>query len=50
MNIKKLKDAEKTFFKKYPGGFEHPTILEIGKKHRIKKLTAKKKKVFKKNK
>lgn len=27
MNLKKLKQAEKTFFQRYPGGFNHPDIV-----------------------
>lgn len=34
MNFKKLKEVEKAFLKKYPGGFEHPAMVEIGKKHK----------------
>ncbi len=30
-----LKAAEKHFLREYPGGFNHPEMLEIGKKHRI---------------
>ena len=32
MNVKALKEAQKKFLKKYPGGFSHPQMLEIGKK------------------
>lgn len=35
MNILKLKDAEQRFFAQYPGGFHHPDIIEIGKKHKM---------------
>lgn len=34
MNIKALKAAEKKFLKKYPGGFEHPEMVEVVKKHK----------------
>ena len=37
MNIKKLKTAERKFLKKYPGGFNHPEMLEIAKKHNMNK-------------
>ena len=39
MNKSKLKAAEKTFLKRYPGGFAHPDMVEIGKKHKVDKLT-----------
>ncbi|MBN4072309.1 hypothetical protein JYU03_00140 [bacterium AH-315-F03] len=38
MNTKALKDAEKRFLKRYPGGFTHPEIVEIGKKHKMVQL------------
>ncbi|KAA3606179.1 MAG: hypothetical protein DWQ06_01655 [Calditrichaeota bacterium] len=38
MNIQKLKEAEKYFFAKFPGGFENPEMLKIGKKHKMDKL------------
>ncbi|WP_444997030.1 hypothetical protein [Aliikangiella sp. IMCC44359] len=38
MNIKKLKQAESSFFKQYPGGFEHPEMIKIGKKHKMDKM------------
>ena len=34
MNTKVLKKAEKEFLQEYPGGFEHPAMVEIGKKHK----------------
>jgi len=37
MNLKKLKQAEEKFFNMYPGGFEHPDMLAIGKKHNMDK-------------
>ena len=40
MNWVKLDIAQERFFERYPGGFEHPDMIEIGKKHRIEKLTA----------
>ncbi|MFT5317156.1 MAG: hypothetical protein ACI8RA_000399 [Chlamydiales bacterium] len=38
MNFKALKDAEKKFLSRYPGGFNHPEMIEIGKKHKIDQL------------
>jgi hypothetical protein len=38
MNTQKLKDAEKTFLKIYPLGFNSPEMIEIGKKHKMDKL------------
>ena len=37
MNVKKLKQAEKAFFKQYPGGFTHPEMVALGKKHKMEK-------------
>ncbi|MEZ5357245.1 MAG: hypothetical protein R3F48_00350 [Candidatus Zixiibacteriota bacterium] len=39
MNIKRLRQAEKEFLNRYPGGFEHPEMLELAKKHKKDKLT-----------
>lgn len=39
MNREKLKLAEKTFLSRYPDGFESPEMLEIGKKHKLEKMT-----------
>ena len=38
MNLKKLKQAEEAFFNRYPGGFENPEMMEIGKKHKMDKM------------
>lgn len=38
MNFNKLKQAEEKFFKMYPGGFEHPDMIAIGKKHKMDKM------------
>jgi len=38
MNLKKLKQAEETFLKQYPGGFNNPEMVAIGKKHRVDKM------------
>lgn len=40
MNLKKLKEAEEAFFNRYPGGFENPEMVEIGKKHKMDKMIA----------
>jgi len=38
MNLDKLKQAEAKFFDMYPGGFEHPDMVAIGKKHKMDKM------------
>ncbi len=38
MNIDKLKQAEEEFFMRYPGGFEHPEMDAIRKKHKMEKM------------
>lgn len=38
MNIKRLRQAEKEFLNRYPGGFEHPEMLELAKKHKKDKM------------
>lgn len=38
MNLKKLKQAEKAFFERYPGGFANPEMIEIRKKHKLDKM------------
>jgi hypothetical protein len=35
MNLKKLKRAEDVFMARFPGGFSHPDMLAIGKKHKM---------------
>lgn len=40
MNINKLKEAEKNFFQMFPGGFSHPDIQKIAKKHKSEKMNA----------
>jgi hypothetical protein len=40
MNLKKLKQAEEAFFNRYPGGFENPKMMELGKKHKMDKMIA----------
>ncbi len=39
MNHEILKKAEKLFLKKYPGGFNHPEMAAIGKKHKMEQQT-----------
>ena len=38
MNKEKLKSAEAKFMQRYPGGFSHPEMLEIVKKHKVGKM------------
>jgi len=38
MNLKRLKAAEQLFLDHYPGGFQHPEMLAIGKKHKMDKM------------
>jgi len=38
LNTKALKEAEKQFLKKYPGGFYNIEMVELGKKHKMEKL------------
>lgn len=40
MNSQTLRVAESKFMMMYPGGFDNPEMVEIGKKHRIDKLAA----------
>lgn len=35
MNLGRLKTAEASFLDTYPGGFAHPEMVKIGKKHRM---------------
>ncbi len=39
LNRERLKNLETWFLQEYPGGFEHPEIVKIGKKHRVGKMT-----------
>jgi hypothetical protein len=39
MNLKKLKNAEKAFMKLYPGGFNHPDMAAIARKHKVDEMT-----------
>ena len=38
MNLSKLKSAEARFLTMYPGGFEHPDMQAIGKRHKMDKM------------
>lgn len=38
MNISKLKESEKNFLIRYPGGFSNPEMQEIAKKHKGNKM------------
>ncbi len=40
MNLKKLKQAEEQFLSRYPGGFNHPEMLDAGRKHQMEKMIA----------
>ena len=46
MNINKLKIAEAHFLQSYPDGFSDPGLEEIGKKHRMDKMTQFAKEIF----
>ena len=46
MDWERLSIAEERFFERYPGGFEHPEIVEIAKKHRGNKMTSRAQEVF----
>ncbi len=46
MNIKVLKQAEKSFLANYPGGFTYPKLLELDKKHKMEQLEKYTRKVF----
>lgn len=39
MNIDKLKRAEHIFLNRFPGGFTHPDMIAIGKKHKMDRMT-----------
>lgn len=40
MNVKTLRVAEEKFMMMYPGGFNNPEMVEIGKKHKVDKISA----------
>ena len=39
MNLDKLKRAEHIFLNRFPGGFTHPAMMEVGKKHKMDRMT-----------
>ncbi|MCB1198602.1 MAG: hypothetical protein KDK51_09525 [Deltaproteobacteria bacterium] len=49
MNQKKLEAAEKYFLALYPGGFTHPEMVAIGKKHKMEQMVALAKESFAKD-
>lgn len=38
MNVDRLKAAEWRFLARYPGGFTHPAMVELAKKHKVEKM------------
>jgi len=40
MNIEKLKQAEASFLERYPGGFENPEMVAMGKKHKMEQMVS----------
>lgn len=38
MNIERLKQAEQAFLARFPGGFAHPEMVAIGKKHKMDRM------------
>jgi hypothetical protein len=40
VNTSVLKDAARAFLEQYPGGFSHPEMVEIGKKHNVERSAA----------
>lgn len=48
MNKDVLAAAEERFMHDYPGGFNNPEMVEIGKKHKVSKLVAQAQEVFSK--
>lgn len=46
MNLKKLKRAEEYFLARYPGGFSHPEMMAIGKKHKMDRMISLSQEVF----
>jgi hypothetical protein len=39
MNLDVLKQAENKFLARFPGGFMNPEMIEVGKKHKMDKMT-----------
>ncbi len=50
MNIAKLKQAETQFLDKYPGGFMHPDLQAISKKHKMEQMITQTQDIFAKSK
>ncbi len=46
MNVEALKEAQRKFLEKYPGGFTHPELIEVGKKHKMAQLAKTAKECF----
>ena len=40
MNLRKLKRAEELFFNRYRGGFNHPEMVSLGKKHKMDQMVS----------
>lgn len=40
MNLARLKQAEEDFLAQYPGGFDHPEIEALARKHKVDKMMA----------
>jgi hypothetical protein len=38
MNLQRLKQAEQDFLFQYPGGFDHPEMIQIRKKHKLDQM------------
>ena len=39
MNLKRIKPPDAEFLERYPGSFNHPDMITIGKKHNVGKMT-----------
>ena len=39
LDKKKLQAAESTFMREFPGGFDHPDMVKMGKKHKMSQMT-----------
>ena len=50
MNIRRLKQAETDFLLRYPEGFFHPDMVEVGKKHKMAKMVAMSQELFSRDK
>ncbi len=40
MDLKQLQRAEQRFLSQYPGGFDHPELQKIGRKHKVERMSA----------